>query len=307
MLRLLAAVLVLAFALWPATGVATEAAPARARTAIAAAEPPRVTSASRTPTEIDSIFAGQRVLTYYGNPLSSQMGVLGEADPQTVVEWLRGEATNYQKVDGVPVRPALHLIVTVAQGWPTDDGKYRLRMSPSLIREWVDIAAANDLLIFLDVQPGLSNVKEEVDAIRLWLTQPHVHLAVDPEFTMPNGKVPGTVIGTLDAAQINEASKILDNTVAQYNLPRKALVVYQFTPNMLTNKQNIVKRQNVDVVTVMDGFGSPELKQSHYTWYVADELIQFAGIKLFYRHDKPLMTPAEVLALRPKPNLIIYQ
>jgi hypothetical protein len=39
--------------------------------------------------------------------------------------------------------------------------------------------------------------------------------------------------------------------------------------------------------------------------------VQFTGFKLFYRNDKKngsrLMTPAEVLALHPKPLYIQYQ
>ena len=42
--------------------------------------------------------------------------------------------------------------------------------------------------------------------------------------------------------------------------------------------------------------------------HIRREPVQYAGFKLFYKNDKPLMTPKEVLGrLVPKPYVIIYQ
>ena len=62
----------------------------------------------------------------------------------------------------------------------------------------------------------------------------------------------------------------------------------------------------VDLVLDMDGFGSQQLKQSSYR-AVMREPLQYPGIKLFYRQDVSLFTPAEVLALSPSPVVIVYQ
>jgi len=35
--------------------------------------------------------------------------------------------------------------------------------------------------------------------------------------------------------------------------------------------------------------------------------VQFTGFKLFYKNDKPMMAPAEVLSLSPVPVYIQYQ
>ena len=40
---------------------------------------------------------------------------------------------------------------------------------------------------------------------------------------------------------------------------------------------------------------------------VRDQLVQFAGFKLFYRQDAPLLAPRAVLNLDPSPDLVIYQ
>ena len=40
---------------------------------------------------------------------------------------------------------------------------------------------------------------------------------------------------------------------------------------------------------------------------IGPEQIEYHGFKLWYRQDEPLMTEAEVLALSPSPDLVIYQ
>ena len=41
--------------------------------------------------------------------------------------------------------------------------------------------------------------------------------------------------------------------------------------------------------------------------YVHDRPVQFAGFKVFYKNDKPMMTPAQVLKLWPAPVYVQYQ
>jgi hypothetical protein len=40
---------------------------------------------------------------------------------------------------------------------------------------------------------------------------------------------------------------------------------------------------------------------------VASQPVQFTGFKLFYQQDVPLMSPKDVLALRPAPLVVMYQ
>ena len=51
----------------------------------------------------------------------------------------------------------------------------------------------------------------------------------------------------------------------------------------------------VQVVITMDGFGAPAAKLSKYDLFIRDERVQFAGLKLFYKQDLPLLTPREVV------------
>jgi hypothetical protein len=255
-----------------------------------------------------ALFPANRVVAFYGNPRSTRMGILGELPPEQMLAKLDGIAKEWARADTARgVRPALHLIVTVAQGRPGSDGKYRLRHPDALIAEVSRWAEARGWLLFLDVQVGQSSVAAELPHLIPWLKKPWVHLALDPEFSMTTGRVPGSKIGTLDARQINEAIEVLAKLVDQEHLPPKALVVHRFTENMLTNYREIRTDPRVQVVIDMDGFGAPSLKKRIYDLVVAHRPVQFTGIKLFFKNDHPMMSMAEILRLAPIPLYIQYQ
>jgi hypothetical protein len=123
---------------------------------------------------------------------------------------------------------------------------------------------------------------------------------------MQRGGIPGRRVGTLDAAQVNEAVQLLTTIVDQQNIPPKVLVVHRFTRGMLTNHPEINLDQRVQVVMNMDGFGPPRIKEDAYESYIALEPVQFTGFKLFYKKDRPMMPPERVLGLTPKPVYIQY-
>ena len=261
-----------------------------------------------------SIFPGCRVVAFYGNPLSKRMGVLGEYPKDEMLAKLDGEVKRWQQADTtVKVIPALHLIVTVAQGSAGRDGKWRMRMPDTLVDRMAEWAQTRDALLFLDVQVGQSTLREELPRLVPFLKRPNVHLGIDPEFSMKDGTPPGKKIGTYDAADVNYAIDLLASVVKENDLPPKVLVVHRFTRKMLTNASHIRVDPRVQVVVDMDGWGGKQLKLDSYRAYVASEPVQFTGFKLFYHNDqkKPgtkMMTPEEVIAsLEPKPMYIQYQ
>jgi hypothetical protein len=260
-----------------------------------------------------AIFPANRVVAYYGNPLSKKMGVLGEYPKDEMLRMLDREVVRWAKADPThPVVPALHLIATVAQGTPGRAGLYRLQMRDSMVSDVYSWIKARKGLFFIDVQVGKSSVQAELPRLRPFLENPDVHLAIDPEFAMAtSGRVPGTVIGTLDAADINWAVNWLDEIAREKKLPPKILIVHRFTRKMVTNASKIRYTPHVQVVMDMDGWGPPWLKFDSYHDYVKAEPVQFTGFKLFYHNDTkkgdPLLTPAEVLRLTPKPLYIQYQ
>jgi hypothetical protein len=138
-----------------------------------------------------------------------------------------------------------------------------------------------------------------------------VHLGVDPEFMMPDGIKPGAKIGSMSAADINYVSGYLADLVRKNNLPPKVLTIHRFTRNMVTNYKDIKLRPEVQIVMHMDGWGAPWLKRDSYRDYIVREPVQYTGFKLFYHNDTkkgdPIMKPADVLKLNPKPLYIQYQ
>ncbi len=273
-----------------------------------ASPPPPPKKQTAPPSGPGAILGTRRLLTYYGNPYAAQMGILGALDKQQLVAELKKKAAEYQALSDRPVQPAIHFIVTVAQASPGPDGMYTLRMPMSLVQEYVDLAAQNNMLIFLDIQVGRSSVQKELEPWIPLLSKEHVHLALDPEFDMWQGQVPGQQLGHMTADEINYAEKVLNDIIEKNNLSNnKILIVHQFTRSMLPDKANIQTYPRIELVTDMDGFGSQQVKLKHYQTYVRDELIKYAGIKLFYKWDSPLFTPEQVMNLDPVPDVIIYQ
>jgi hypothetical protein len=272
----------------------------------AAADPPA--DAVRVAPSNVGVLPEQRIVAYYGNPLASVLGVLGEPPPEQMLEWLLGQAEAYAALDpSRPVQPALELIAVLAQAGAGQDGLYRARTAPEVIEQVAEWAERCGCLLILDVQPGRGSVAEEVAWLLPYLKRPNVHLALDPEFAMRTDQEPGRAIGTLDAAEVNDVISLLADVVETERIPPKVLIVHRFLESMLTGYQDIQLDPRVQVVVDMDGFGSPEAKTSKYRDLVRDQPVQFAGMKLFYRYDAPLLSPEDVLELEPAPDVVIYQ
>jgi len=260
-----------------------------------------------------SILPYHRIVAFYGNLYSKKMGILGEIPKKEMIAKLKSEVAKWQAVDtSIPVIPALHYVAVTAQGAPGKDNMYRYRMPFKQIDTIVNWANEINGQVFVDIQVGHSNVKTEVPLLQDYLKLPNVHLGIDPEFSLKNGEVPGTRIGTFNAEDINSAVDFLADLVKKNNLPPKILVVHRFTQGMVTGYQQIKKVPEVQIVMDMDGWGPKFLKRSTYLRYIRKEPVQFTGFKLFYHNDTKtgadqLYTPQELLKFSPKPIYIQYQ
>lgn len=254
-----------------------------------------------------SLLHDHLLVTWYGNPHSSRMGVLGQSSGELRALGLRRQAEAYTALTAKRVLPAYHLVAVVAQPHAGRDGKWRRRESAATIRSLLDEARAYGFHLVLDVQPGRARVVDEVRALEAFLAEPDVHLALDPEFRMDDGQVPGRVIGSMSAAEINGALDVVESLVAARDLPPKVVIVHQFTLGMLPDKARIRTRPRIDLVLDMDGFGSPSLKRSSYRAVMRQHRLPFAGFKLFYRQDVMLLPAADVMRLDPVPSVVIYQ
>ncbi|TDQ08753.1 hypothetical protein [Pedobacter metabolipauper] len=260
-----------------------------------------------------AILPFKRIVVYYGNLHSKKMGALGEYAPKEMWTRLNAEVKKWNKADpATPVQAGVHYIAAVASGTPGKDGKYINRMGDKQIDSVIKIAKMNNGIVFLDLQVALSTIQSELPRIEKYLKMPHVHLGIDPEFSMKDGSKPGKKIGTYDAADINFCSDYLAKLVKAGNLPPKVFVVHRFTKKMVTNYQNIKLRPEVQMVMHMDGWGEPELKKGTYRHFIYSEPVQFTGFKIFYKNDlkkapNRLMTPEDLLKLKPAPIYIQYQ
>lgn len=261
-----------------------------------------------------AILPYKRIVAFYGNLYSKRMGILGQLPPNEMIAKLYEEVTKWEKADPkTAVQPALHYIAVVAQGSGGKDGKYRARMPDKQIDSVLAIAKMKDsMIIFLDIQVALSMISDELPRLEKYLKMPNVHLGIDPEFSMKNGRKPGSSIGTYDAADINYCSDFLAKLVKENHIPPKVLIIHRFTKKMITNSKDIKLHPEVQIVMNMDGWGAPELKKGTYRYFINREPVQFTGFKLFYVNDLKkgvgrMLTPNELMKLKPLPSYIQYQ
>lgn len=295
------------------TGSTTATALSSSTTTPSKKTPRRLWPAKTAYPNAGAILPFKRVVAYYGNFYSRGMGALGQYPPAEMLQRLQREVKKWEAADPeTPAIPAIHYIAVTAQESAGADGKYRLRMPNSQIDQAVTLAGQVNGLVFLDIQVGLSTLQKELPLLKKYLKMPQVHLGIDPEFSMKTGAKPGTVIGSFSAADINYAAQYLAKLVKENNLPPKILVVHRFTGPMVTSHKSIVPLPEVQIVMDMDGWGSPAKKKNTYEVFIASEPVQFTGFKLFYKNDlRPpstrMLTPAELLKLKPQPMYIQYQ
>jgi hypothetical protein len=266
----------------------------------AAAEPP-----AELPRGGRSVLPEHRVVAYYGAPQSAELGALGIGSPGAAARRLARQARPYDRPKR-PVLPALELITVVAAAHPGSDGLYRTRQDDAVIGRYLRAARRTRGLLLLDIQPGRSDFLTEATRLRRWLKEPDVGLALDPEWRMGPGEVPGQVIGRVDAREVNATSAWLDRLVAAGQLPEKLFVVHQFTDDMV-DADALVPRENLAIVLNADGFGSRAVKRVRYHRFTRQSPGFHQGLKLFYEEDKDLMGPPAVMRLRPRPDLLVYE
>ncbi len=262
---------------------------------------------------VGALLPFNRIVAYYGNYFSKGMGILGEYPEDQMLQKLKAAVAEWKAADpSTPVIPAIHYIAVTAQASAGADGKYRLRMPDTEIDKSIELAKKVDGIVFIDIQLGHSNLESELPLIKTYLEMPNVHLGIDPEFAMHQGRKPGTYIGELDASDINYAINYLSDIVKEKNIPPKILIVHRFTEEMVTGYRKIQPTPEVQVVMNMDGWGDPAKKMGTYQRVITEEPVQFSGFKLFYKNDlRPpsmrLLSPSEILKLTPAPVYIQYQ
>lgn len=234
------------------------------------------------------------------------MGVLGSGPPASVLPKLIRQANAYRRF-GTAVIPAFELIAVVAQRAPGYGGNYSAAVDKATLQPYLDAIRRAHGLLILDIQPGRAPFLPYVKRYEAFLRERDVSLALDSEWSMAPGEVPGDVIGGTDAATVNQVSAYLSQLVARYRLPQKLLIVHQFTEDMIAARSAIQMRPNLAMVFHVDGFGSRAGKLSKYRLLSQNRNGAFIGIKLFYNQDVDMLAPSDTMRLSPRPDLITYQ
>jgi hypothetical protein len=241
---------------------------------------------------------------------ASTLGRLGTGPLDQRVAELEKRGPAYRA--GRDILPVLEVIATVVQGSPGRDGTYRVRINDDQIKIYLRAARRHRALLLLNIQPGRSEFLPEVKAYRKWLTEPDVGIALDPEWAMDPGQVPGRAYGHTTGAELDGVAAYLSDLVQAHHLPEKVLVYHQVARSVVRRESGLRPHPGVAVVKSVDGLGPPGPKVTTYR-AVNRTTPKFvhAGFKLFFTEDRRnhgrLMSPREVLALHPRPEYVMYE
>ena len=276
------------------------------------AESERAAARPKPPPELPrggrSVFPEFRVVGFAGAPQAEALGELGIGSLDQAARKLERQARPYSRGPGRrPILPAFELIAVIANADPGDDGKYRTRQEDRVVRDYLAGARRAGALLLLDIQPGRADFLPEVRKFDKFLAQPEVTVALDPEWHMAEGEVPGQTIGSVTAEEVNEVSAHLSRIVQRNRLPEKMLVVHQFTLEMIEDRKQLKRYPGVELVLNVDGVGDPKLKIDKYNAFMQQRDWARNGFKVFYEEDTDMLSPAEVMRLRPEPEFVVYE
>ena len=254
------------------------------------------------------IFPKYQLVGYVGMPGSPALGPL---DKDLDAKAAKLETLSKAYAAGRTPLPVMELIAVVAKGSRGTDGMYRGRLPDATIDEYLAVARKHKMLLLLDIQPGRAKILPEVKRLERWLKEPDVGLAFDPEWAVGPSQVPGRVFGHTTGAELDSIASYLSGLVQAGDLPEKVFVFHQLSTRIVTNEQALKKHPGVVTIKSVDGIGARVDKLKTWTKLTTSLAPSVhAGFKLFYVEDTrhgPLMTPTQVMALKPRPEFVVYE
>ncbi len=171
------------------------------------------------------------------------------------------------------------------------------------------MAAEAGIYVVLDLQSGRADFLSQAQEYEELLVEPHVGLALDPEWRLKKGEKPLQQIGSVSAAEVNETMDWLADLTDRNDLPQKMVLLHQFRTDMITDRQDLdLSHDELAVIVQMDGDGT--LGQKLDTWGAlrvdAPKGLKF-GWKNFYDEDEPTPSPATTFRVDPTPWWVSYQ
>jgi len=256
------------------------------------------------------LFQDRMLVALYGYTEGGALGVLGEQDANGAVQRAIETAAEYDDLVPTRVVPAFEIIATVASEFAGPDGNYSSESDIAQLQPWVDAAGAAGIYVMLDLQSGRTDFLTQAQAYEPLLRLPHVGLALDPEWRLLPNQVHLRQIGSVTIEEVNAVVTWLADLTRANALPQKLLLLHQFLPEMIQNRELLdSSREELAVLIHVDGYGSPGDKQA--TWQATRDAAPsnvYWGWKNFIDEDLPLLTPEQTIAQAlPTPELITYQ
>lgn len=271
-----------------------------------------------TPTQQELPGGGTRIFpTYrfvgYSGIIGSGPG-LGRAGVGDIDDRMK-EITERAKpyaTDGRKIMPTLEYIATMVH--PCRNApKCRTRSTDERIQQHLDAVRKVDGYLLLAIQPGRADFPTEVKAYEKFLEEPDVGLAMDPEWRMGPDQEPMRTFGSTSGAELDEVNRYVSQLVQKNRLPEKVVLYHMIRTNWVRGPEKLKQHPGVVNIVSVDGIGSESMKIE--TWNaimkVKPKHVR-PGFKLFYDEDTArsswkLMTPQEVLALKPTPEYVLYE
>ncbi|HEY3992888.1 MAG TPA: hypothetical protein VGM01_08420 [Ktedonobacteraceae bacterium] len=281
--------------------------------------------------DLGAILPTHRIVAFYAIPNAPTTGPAYELTPSMLAS-LRTQAEAYQRLDPAhPVQPGIDLVASIPDNFPGPEGTFSHHLDASTIQAYINFCQQNDLVLFLDLDFGWASIQSEVNFFLPYLERyPFVQMAIDPEWMFPrhNG-IPGTDLSNARASDLNPVIEALAGIPIKYHVPRKILLIHQYRGDgdglknpysaelaEIADKQDLLNDPRVDVVIHVDSVGGfvgdqAEKTRQYDTWVGKDmqkyHNFRYGGFKMFYHIEaKTLMTPRQVLALKPPPMVVTY-
>jgi len=251
---------------------------------------------------------GYRMVALYGAVDTPALGVLGEQPADAAIIRAKQLAAEYQPFTGQHMYPAFEIIATVAAAEPTTNGDYSREADPTTLKPWVDAAKKAGVYVVLDLQPGRSDFLSQARMYEPLLAEPHVGLALDPEWRLGPTQYHLQQVGSVGVDEVNATGTWLADLTKQHKLPQKLFLLHQFRDSMIAGREQLQSHPELMTVVQMDGNGSQQAKDS--TWQTITTAppagINF-GWKNFYDEDHPMLAPDATMKHVPQPWYVSYQ
>lgn len=253
-------------------------------------------------------FPGRRMVALYGTPGTAALGSLGEQDLNAAIARVKDLAAQYQPHSDLPVVPAFEIITTVAATQAGADGDYSNEVEIAKIRPYVDAAKAAGVYVVLDLQPGRTDFLTQARRYEELLVEPHVGLALDPEWRLQPQQVHKVQIGSVGIDEVNQVGDWLAGLTRERNLPQKLLLLHQFRTSMIVGRERLnTTHDELATMVHADGFGTQGMKRDTWNVLRANSPNVYWGWKNFIDEDRPMLDPAQTMQMSLDIVFVSYQ